>query len=514
MLSPPPYPGGRERHRLAERGRELFQDLFIFEMANNHQGDVEHGLRIIREVARVVRTHGIKAAIKFQYRDLDTIIHPAYRQRADVPHVPRFLSTALTDEDFRVLVDAARAEGLITMCTPFDEPSVGRLLDHGIQIIKVASCSATDWPLLEEVARARHPIICSTGGKSIYEIDNIVSFFTHRDADFALMHCVATYPTRNEDAQIGFMERLKRRFAYIPVGYSGHESPDNLDIVRVAVAMGASMLERHVGVPTETITLNAYSMSPEQADEWVRAATSVKKIVGHEGPDRRVTQVEIESLNSLARGTFAKRTIRPGETITKDDVFFAMPCQAGQTTSGEYQASMVATREYGEGEPVFERRKPDVINQVRGILHDAKGMLYEAHIEIGTDFTIELSHHFGIEHFRQYGALIVNVINREYCKKLIVVLPGQRHPIHYHKIKEETFQLLWGDLEAELNGVRVDLKPGDKLLIERGAPHGFTTRGGAIFEEISTSHIPGDSYYEEEGIKRDPIQRKTILETW
>ena len=64
---------------------QTFPDLlFVFEMANNHQGDVEHGLRIISEMGQIAGRHGIKAAVKLQYRDLDTFIHPDYLGRADV----------------------------------------------------------------------------------------------------------------------------------------------------------------------------------------------------------------------------------------------------------------------------------------------------------------------------------------------------------------------------------------------------------------------------------------------
>ena len=62
-----------------------FSDLlFVFEMANNHQGDVEHGRRIISEMGQIAARHAIQAAVKLQYRDLDTFIHPDYRERTDV----------------------------------------------------------------------------------------------------------------------------------------------------------------------------------------------------------------------------------------------------------------------------------------------------------------------------------------------------------------------------------------------------------------------------------------------
>jgi N-acetylneuraminate synthase len=496
---------------------EFFEDLFIFEMANNHQGSVEHGLRIIDAMAKIARKHGIRAGVKFQYRDLDTFIHTDFKDRKDVKHIPRFLETRLTDSEFLTLVHAVRDQGMITVVTPFDEPSVRKCIDHGIQIIKVASCSASDWPLLETISQTRRPVIVSTAGLSIYDTDNVVSFFIHREIDFALLHCIGVYPTPNQMLQMNFISKMIKRYPYVPIGYSGHEAPDNLDAVKIAVSKGATILERHVGIPTDTIKLNKYSMTSEQTDAWVRSALAARELCGNTS-NKQMSQAETEAMLSLKRGVYAARDIKRGERIERERVFFAMPCVEGQTNSGEFgrkRATFTASRDYKPNEPVTEHRRPDTISIVRGIVHDARGILYEANVKLSNDFEIELSHHYGMEHFRQFGALIVNEINREYCKKLVVLLPSQKHPNHRHKIKEETFQLLWGDLGINLNGINIKMKPGDKLLVERGAWHSFTTNKGAVVEEVSTTHVKGDSYYEDEQIdKLDPIQRKTILEEW
>ena len=78
--------------------KDWFEDLFVFEMANNHQGSVEHGLRIISEMGKVARKYGVKAGVKFQYRDLDTFIHPDFVNKKDVKHIPRFLDTRLSTQ--------------------------------------------------------------------------------------------------------------------------------------------------------------------------------------------------------------------------------------------------------------------------------------------------------------------------------------------------------------------------------------------------------------------------------
>ena len=142
-------------------------------------------------------------------------------------------------------------------------------------------------------------------------------------------------------------------------------------------------------------------------------------------------------------------------------------------------------------------------------------MLNKARIQIGRNSSIELSHHYGLDRIREFGAIIVDVINRQYCKKLIIQLPRQKHPYHFHKVKEETFQLLYGDMEVELEGKQIKVQPGDTVLVEPGTWHKFHTLGGAIFEEVSTTHYNNDSYYEDERIARLPREiRKTVIPNW
>ena len=71
-----------------------FNGLFIYDMANNHQGDVNHAMSIIQALGEVTRETRVRGALKFQFRQLDTMIHPDYKTRQDVKHIPRFLSTA------------------------------------------------------------------------------------------------------------------------------------------------------------------------------------------------------------------------------------------------------------------------------------------------------------------------------------------------------------------------------------------------------------------------------------
>lgn len=496
-----------------------FRDLFIFEIANNHQGEVEHGRRLIRELGEIARRNNIRASAKLQMRELDTFIHPAHRVGSPNPHVSRFLSTRLRRDDYVVLLAEIRAQGLVAMCTPFDEPSVDEIVRLDFDVVKIGSPSATDWPLIEAVASCGKPVIFSTGGLTLKQIDDVVSFFDHRRVDFAIMHCVSIYPTPPEHLQLNQIDVLRNRYPDRVIGFSTHEPPDDLTPVHVAVAKGARILERHVGVLTDTLRLNAYSSTPEQLERWVMVALAARAVCGAE---RRPapTAKELASLDALKRGVFAARDIESGETLGPSDISFAMPWdRAIQLGVEEWRPGVVAAATLRVGEPVRRDAVRVPVDPDRQMLftaiHEIKGMLNEARIRLNTEFMAEFSHHYGLAQFARYGATIIECVNRGYCKKLVILLPGQSHPNHYHKRKEETFQVLHGVLEIEIEGRHRVLHPGDTALVQQGVWHRFWSDCGVIVEEISSTHFNDDSFYEDKTINAlDRSQRKTIVNNW
>jgi len=494
-----------------------FKNLFTFDLANNHQGDVRHALNIIKAMGKITKEQDIRGAFKFQFRDLDTLIHPDYISKKDIPHIPRFMSTRLSKEDFKLLTSGVEDNNMITMATPFDEASVDMLVELGVEVIKIASCSSFDWPLLEKVASIDKPVVISTGGLPLSKIDQLVYFFKNRRRDFALMHCVALYPTEDNALQLNQIELLKNRFPTVPIGFSTHEHPDNYQAIRIAYAKGSRLFERHVGIENDKYNLNAYSSTPEQINKWIEAYKETVEACGGEERSPAAPK-EKEALRSLMRGVYANKEIKAGGKIKKEDVFFAMPLQDKQLKSGEWKEGLTTDRSYVQNEPLgedvasLEATDEEYIAQ---IMLQVKGMLNSSGVVIKENSAVEISHHYGLERFREFGAVIIDCINREYCKKLIVQLPRQKHPYHHHKKKEESFQLLSGDLEIELNGKRYQLTPGDIVLIKPEDWHKFHTLSGAIIEEVSTTHYNDDSYYEDEKIARLPRERrKTKINNW
>lgn len=491
--------------------------MFIFDMANNHMGSAEHGLRIVREFGDAVRGLPFTFAFKMQYRQLDTFIHPDFRDRMDIQYVKRFSETRLAPEDLLAIKEEMAAQGFVTVCTPFDEGSVDRIEEHGFDIIKVASCSFTDWPLLERIAAADKPIVASTGGATLAEIDQVVSFLTHRGKRFSLMHCVAEYPTEMASLQIGQIRLLRERYPEVRIGFSTHERPDNTVAVGMAVAAGARILEKHVGVPTDEWPLNAYSATAAQARAWIEAAAEAQAACGVIGERHTPSEKEMGSLIALRRGVFASQDIPAGGAVTLDGVFLAIPTTDGQLTANDMSkyAEFTAKRDFRAREAVLA---PDVEyantrEQAYAIVQRVKEYLAQTGMQVPGRLQLEISHHYGIERFDEYGAVLVTFINREYCKKLIVVLPGQKHPEQYHEAKEETFNVLHGSIDLVLDGVPHHLEAGDIVTVERGVRHEFSTSEGAIIEEVSSTHAGADSFYTDPAVSANP-NRKTVVSHW
>ena len=498
--------------------KKIPNNLFVLELANNHMGDVAHGIEVIRQFGNVcIQFPEFNFAFKLQYRDLETFVHPVMKGRNDLKYIKRFSETKLSRQEFEALIQEMRANGFFVMCTPFDNESVGTIESQNLDIIKIASCSFSDWPLLERVVQNDMPIIASTAGATLDQIDNVVSFFTHRNKNFAILHCVGEYPTADEKLHISQIDLLKKRYPNVRIGFSTHENPANTDIIKMAIAKGVNLFEKHVGVQTNQHALNAYSASPAQVHSWLEAARYAITVCGV-GHERLPTNdAEASSLLSLRRGIYANRSIGVGEAIKAEDFYFAFPPEEGQFTAND--CSKYVTFKTTKAIQKDEAFKPNNVNKtdsrsdILSIAQKVKKLISKSQIKIPGGVDLEISHHYGIERFNEFGLTMITVVNRGYCKKILVSLPNQIHPEQYHNHKEETFHVLFGELHLTLNGQTQVYQPGDVIVVEPSVRHQFVSPTGCVIEEISSTHFKNDSFYTDERINQN-FHRKTLLTYW
>lgn len=353
---------------------QIFEDLFVLEMANNHWGNVKRGLKIISDYAKIARFNNVRTAIKLQLRDVENFIHKDYLHRKDVRYIKKTLDTKISNEDIFALVEAIKKNGCIPTATPFDEKSVDLCVELGLPIIKIASSDINDWFLIEKIAKTRKPVVASTGGSSLKNIDDLVIFFEHRNIPLAINHCVSIYPSEDSELELNQIDFLKRRYPNHIIGFSTHECRNWTASVTIAYAKGARMFERHIDINTDNIPVSPYCSLPDQIDIWFKAYQKAKEMCGgSSGTKRTPPAKEIKYLDSLARGVYAKIDLQKGHTFSGNDVYLAIPMLKGQISCREFMAGEVLIKDCAKDQPIFI----DYIDSPYAYNEVLKGHIYE-----------------------------------------------------------------------------------------------------------------------------------------
>lgn len=353
---------------------KIFEDLFVLELANNHLGDLERGIKIINDFSKIARFNNVRVAIKLQFRDVDKFIHKDFKSRTDIRYINKTIKTKLDEKDYEKLVNAIKQNGCIPMATPFDEKSVQTCVNLGIEIIKIASADINDWILIEEIAKTKKPVIVSTGGASIKNTDDIVKFFSNRNIPLAINHCVSIYPSEKNELELNQIDYLRNRYPNHIIGFSTHEKNENIEkSILIAYAKGARTIERHIDIETAEIKPSPYCSTPSDLDKCIKAYKSAMELCGGSSETKRVIKTkEIQYLDDLVRGVYAKRDLKKGESICDEDVYLAIPLQKGQISCRELMRGEVLLTDVKADSPI----KIDDIDSPYAFDEELKRLIY------------------------------------------------------------------------------------------------------------------------------------------
>jgi N-acetylneuraminate synthase len=296
----------------------------------------------------------MRAAIKLQFRDVDSFIHKDFVDRTDIRYIHKTLETRMSKNDYMSMVQAIRKNSCITMATPFDENSVELCSELGVQIIKLASSSLNDWFLIEKIAKTKKPVIVSTGGSSLKDIDDLVTFFENRNIPLAINHCVSLYPTQSRFLEMNQIDFFKKRYPNHVIGFSSHEEDDLNDSMMIAYAKGARTFERHIDIELDNVPVSPYCSLPEGIDRWFKSFHKAKEMCGSSCDTKRIPpEVEIQYLDALVRGVYAKEDMPEGHALTDKDVYLAVPLQKGQISCRELMSGEVLLKAVSKDAPLL-----------------------------------------------------------------------------------------------------------------------------------------------------------------
>lgn len=271
-------------------------NLFVIaEIGINHNGD----LNIAKKLIDTAKSAGCDA-VKFQKRTLDVVYMKEFLES------PRDSPWGITQRDQKEGLEFGKKEydeidayckeiGIEWLASAWDVESQIFLRSYNLKYNKVASAMLTHLPLLEEIAKEEKHTFISTGMSSFEQIDQAVDILKKHDCDYTLLHCVSTYPCRDEDCNLRVISSLKDRYG-CPVGYSGHEAGILPSIL--SVALGADTLERHITLDkTMYGSDQSASLEKQELEELVNDARRVEGILG-DGM-KRIIEGELKTEKSL-----------------------------------------------------------------------------------------------------------------------------------------------------------------------------------------------------------------------
>tara|TARA_B100000963_G_C22638711_1_gene679119 strand:- start:771 stop:1841 length:1071 start_codon:yes stop_codon:yes gene_type:complete len=212
----------------------------------------------------------------------------------------------------------AESLGLVFFSSAFDIPSLEFLYEAGVKIVKIASHSVTNGPLLEELAMRNTPVIVSFGGTTQYERDRAVEILGSNP--MVLLHCVSAYPTPDNMVKLDTIIKLKNEYK-IPVGFSSHEV--GIDISVAASLMGACMIERHFTLNSSMVGLDhGISLEP---NDFSLMSSKIRRMHNIRGIVDDIQESERATKNSYHVAICASKDIMKGEIISREHLAFKQP---------------------------------------------------------------------------------------------------------------------------------------------------------------------------------------------
>lgn len=296
----------------------------IAEIGHNHQGDLDKARQLFLR-AKECGVH----AVKLQKRDNRSLYTAAMYNRP-YEHENSFGRTygehrevlEFGREEYLALQAYARELGLTFFATAFDVPSADFLAALDVPAYKIASGDIRNLPLLRHVARLQKPVVVSTGGASLEDVDRACEAILSINPRLCVLQCTATYPTEPEEMNLRVIETMRRRFPSVVIGLSDHYN--GIAMAVVAYMLGARVIEKHFTLNhTWKGTDHALSLEPIGMQKMIRDLHRAHIALG-DGV-KRVLPSEAGAVMKMGKKLVATRRLPAGHVLAEGDIAVKSP---------------------------------------------------------------------------------------------------------------------------------------------------------------------------------------------
>ena len=329
---------------------QIRKPYVIAEAGVNHEGSMDLAKRLIDEAAE-----GGAQAIKFQTYKAETIASkdsPYYWDISKEPTRSQFELFKKYDKfwknEYEKLAQYCGDVGIEFMSTPFDVESA-KFLNDMMPVFKVSSSDITNLPFIEYQCSFGKPIILSTGAAYLWEVQQAVEVIEKHGNPLCLMHCILNYPTEDKNAHLGMITDVKRQFPQHVPGYSDHTLPGEMEVLKIATLLGATVLEKHFS-HDKTLPGNDHyhAMDKEDLKIFWSKMDDTMELLG----SFKVSALESEekSRQNARRSLVASRNIPEGKVIDRDDLTWKRPAKGISPKYIEEVVGKKAVRDIEEDE--------------------------------------------------------------------------------------------------------------------------------------------------------------------
>jgi sialic acid synthase len=296
----------------------------IAEIGHNHQGSVDKA----KEMFRSAKDCGVDA-VKLQKRSNKTMYTRAmYDSPYDNENSFGMTYGAHREalefgwDEYVELKRYAAEIGVTFFATAFDVESADFLAKLDVPAYKIASGDLTNIPLILHVARFGKPVVISTGGGSIEDVQRVYDAVMPVSPQICLLQCTASYPAEPADMNLRVITTFRERYRDLVIGLSDHQS--GIAMADVAYILGARVIEKHFTLNHASKgTDHAYSLEPVGMRKMVRDLRRVRLALGT--GIKQPIAVEKKPLFKMGKKLVAARGLPAGHVLTAADVAIKSP---------------------------------------------------------------------------------------------------------------------------------------------------------------------------------------------
>jgi sialic acid synthase len=296
----------------------------IAEIGHNHQGNVETA----KELFRAAKECGVNA-VKLQKRDNKTLFT---REMFNKPYENENSFGATYGEhrealefglkEYKELQKYAKEIGITMFATAFDFKSADFLHELRMPAFKLASGDLTNIPLLKHIAAFKKPMILSTGGGTMADVERAYEAIMPINQQLCIMQCSAGYPPAYEEINLRVISTFRERFPNVVIGFSAHDS--GIAMALAGYVLGSRMVEKHFTLHRAMKgTDHAFSLERSGMRRMVRDMQRARIALG-DGVKRSYPS-EKAPLLKMAKKLVAARDLPEGHRLTRHDVAIKSP---------------------------------------------------------------------------------------------------------------------------------------------------------------------------------------------